>query len=840
MDMHSFVAKRGMRRVSLPVLSILGGLLLALQLLMPSAVFASPVDKTIPSLTQDGVLNLASVSVVRLETTYVVAKPLTTTVCTALGTIIANWPQTTPDDQNTWVLTDKSVVNLKGSTCAPVGSKLTAIKIFANTTYNTIPGGLLLGQLSCSATTCSDGTTGTGSAENFATSDTGATIFSFHSQQMQPFLTATASSAVQYSLELAASAKGASPPTPQVPGEAQVTSFLTPRIELVAGNSTGGTVGTGGLTPSLEPGTPLLDTNGALVGMQLSSNKQLTGQEILTVEGTIPLLQQPELNVRLGHNSLNTAWDRGVTQLDQKQYTQAAQSFQSIVSSHANPNFKAAQDFATRANQLAQAGKKPTNSPTTANHGGGNESFLGLPSSLLLLIAIGAGVLLIVLLLLLVSMRAGRRRVEMQQFKRDQEAAQRQAEEYMRQHEAQQAGRVTSNLQMPVSEMQCPHCHKTVLSTDTYCPNCRYLLSPSDSGLHLRAIKPQSPLSPVPQPQPQAQPMGVYAQPADQQAIADLPTVEMSPANGNNSISDEKTVPYNVQQVRGRNLSFVVGHATDPGIKRKHKPNEDSLFAMQGAKTENSHPLPFGLFVVADGMGGHANGQDASRLAIQTIVDYMVPMISNNTRYDDDGYLNLLKEGVQHANQAVHHRNMEERADMGTTMTAALVVGNTAYVANVGDSRTYLYREPEGLVKVTRDHSVVASLVDAGIIKPDDIYTHPKRNQIYRSLGEKPFVEVDTFKVPLQVGDKLLLCSDGLWDMVRDPEIQRLMSAPAPDPNKTGKALIQAALDGGGEDNVSVIVIYINEMSSQPTISNVQLIAKPENVTLPELPLPGA
>ncbi len=203
---------------------------------------------------------------------------------------------------------------------------------------------------------------------------------------------------------------------------------------------------------------------------------------------------------------------------------------------------------------------------------------------------------------------------------------------------------------------------------------------------------------------------------------------------------------------------------------------------------------------------------------------------------NEDDFKNLLTEGVQHANQAVHQRNMEERADMGTTMTAALIVGAIAYVANVGDSRTYLYREPEGLVKVTHDHSVVASLVDAGIIKPDDVYTHPKRNQIYRSLGEKPYVEVDTFKVPLQVGDKLLLCSDGLWDMVRDPDIQRVMSAPMPDPSKTGKALIQAALDGGGEDNVSVIVVSINEMSNQPTISGVQLFAKPETVTVPDMP----
>jgi serine/threonine protein phosphatase PrpC len=256
---------------------------------------------------------------------------------------------------------------------------------------------------------------------------------------------------------------------------------------------------------------------------------------------------------------------------------------------------------------------------------------------------------------------------------------------------------------------------------------------------------------------------------------------------------------------------------------------------MQGARRHNSQPEEFGLFVVADGMGGHANGQDASRLAIQTIIDYILPKITASNNLDDASFLKLLSDGVQCANEAVHQRNMEEHADMGTTMTAALVVGSTSYIANVGDSRTYLYREPEGLQKITRDHSVVASLVDAGIIQPDDIYTHPKRNQIYRSLGEKPVVEVDSFRIPLQAGDKILLCSDGLWDMVRDPEIQRLMSNPVPDPNIAGNALIQAALDSGGEDNVSVIVVYITETSNHTGITGIQLLAKPDSVTVPEI-----
>lgn len=260
------------------------------------------------------------------------------------------------------------------------------------------------------------------------------------------------------------------------------------------------------------------------------------------------------------------------------------------------------------------------------------------------------------------------------------------------------------------------------------------------------------------------------------------------------------------------------------------------MFAAQGVRYNRTVLQPFGLFVVADGMGGHANGQDASRLAIQTITNYILPLLLHNSDLNGDGLKELLRDGVQKANQAVHKHNMEQRADMGTTMTGALVVDTTAYVANVGDSRTYLYREGVGLSKITQDHSVVASLVDAGIIKPDDIYTHPKRNQIYRSLGEKPIVEVDAFKVDLQKGDKLLLCSDGLWDMVRDPQIASLLQHPVADLGKTGDALIDAALNGGGDDNVSVIVVQVTDpVNPQDLALDVQFLYSPDSYVMPQL-----
>ena len=257
-------------------------------------------------------------------------------------------------------------------------------------------------------------------------------------------------------------------------------------------------------------------------------------------------------------------------------------------------------------------------------------------------------------------------------------------------------------------------------------------------------------------------------------------------------------------------LVLQVGSQTDPGLRRKDRPNEDSIFVTQGIiPSASASPKPFALLMVADGMGGHEHGQEASQLAIKSLVTYVSGSLHSQQKRTGD-FLSLLREGVEHANCAVYERNQELRTKMGTTMTVCLVVDTTAYVAHVGDSRCYLYHKPTGLTQITQDHSVVAALVAAGVIQPEDIYTHPSRNLIYRCLGEKSHLEVDTFTVQLASGDTLLLCSDGLWEMVRDQQIAAILTTPIPTPSDTAHTLIQAALAGGGEDNVSAIVARVS------------------------------
>jgi serine/threonine protein phosphatase PrpC len=857
---------------------VLGVLLIVVQLLLPAAVLASPGARA-ADVGRDQTLDLVGVSVVRLLVTYtptsspVSRLPLTHGasrllhlsetvasappggVCTGLGVVIRSWQPGRTGELNSWVLTDGDLVNdqpLCGgiTSSGGVSIQLATIQIFGSTTAT----GQQLAEISCNSGLpglCSSGSASssfplkalcplqTGCAHNLALLPLPT---SYDLPAVGLATTAVASPGEMHGIELATS-QGQLPASPAAP---QASNFLVPCENTQCGGE------------NVEPGMPLVNNAGQLVGLHLL-NEVTPGSidQIKSVLAAVNLLEPGNSQSQTG-----LLWQEGVKDYYQHQYSQAKQAFQQVLQRTRN-QFKGAQEFLDLINSQSQSGG-------SGNAISGKTATGQAPAGIPLLAWLLGGVVLLLAVLLVVIMQtigraAARRRRELKEFRQDLEEAEHRSDlkigpqrvhgsspgEYQMaspppapmpapmamaapppaaQARVPEPRSAESSAQAAGPGYQCPHCHQPVSRDTERCPQCGWLLSPSASGLRLQAVAPEAFHNQAQASSPPMSPPSAPAVPG--LSLSDQPTLAMMPPVA--SSSGEKTLPMRNRQ-RARPLQLVVGHRTDPGIKRRHKPNEDNLFAMRGWRRLQSQLQPYGFFVVADGMGGHANGQDASFLAIQTIVDYVLPSLGQERDWTSDEYQRLLVDGVQSANQAVHERNQRERADMGTTMTTALIIGSSAYVANVGDSRTYLYREGVGLKKVTQDHSVVASLVDAGIIKPEDIYTHPKRNQIYRSLGEKPMVEVDPFREELLPGDKLLLCSDGLWDMTRDPNIEEVLKKPA-EPQKLVNDLVQLALDGGGEDNISVIVVQLMEGGRQPAKPGVQILAKPDRLVMPELP----
>jgi serine/threonine protein phosphatase PrpC len=259
---------------------------------------------------------------------------------------------------------------------------------------------------------------------------------------------------------------------------------------------------------------------------------------------------------------------------------------------------------------------------------------------------------------------------------------------------------------------------------------------------------------------------------------------------------------------RPSTLRLRVGRHTDVGMVRDL--NEDSLLTLELDRVHRSISQPIGLYAVADGMGGHAAGDVASGLVINTMAekmatDLLVPELTGGVDAQSFDAQRWLTDAVQAANLAVYTHRQSAGTNMGTTLVAALVIGNTAHIANVGDSRAYLIND-DGIRQITTDHSLVERLIALGQITPDEARIHPQRNVIYRTVGDKEEAEVDLFVQQLNPGDSLLLCSDGLTGKVEDVEIWRLARR-GRSPQDACEQLVQAANDNGGDDNVTVIII---------------------------------
>jgi serine/threonine protein phosphatase PrpC len=215
-----------------------------------------------------------------------------------------------------------------------------------------------------------------------------------------------------------------------------------------------------------------------------------------------------------------------------------------------------------------------------------------------------------------------------------------------------------------------------------------------------------------------------------------------------------------------------------------------------------------GIFVVADGMGGHAAGEVASEMAVRIIADEL----GDTGSLDDVAASERMRHAIRLANTTIFERTLTEhdKRGMGTTATTLVLSGRRYLIGQVGDSRAYLLRDGE-LVQLTKDHSYVQEQVDAGYLSPEDARTHPYSNVITRCVGANDDVAPDTYIGFLRPGDLFLLASDGLTGMIDDPQLHQLLQA-SPEPQQVVDALVAEANRQGGLDNITAIAVRIDRV----------------------------
>ena len=213
------------------------------------------------------------------------------------------------------------------------------------------------------------------------------------------------------------------------------------------------------------------------------------------------------------------------------------------------------------------------------------------------------------------------------------------------------------------------------------------------------------------------------------------------------------------------------------------------------------------LYAVADGMGGHDRGEVASQIAVDTFFSAAKEGLGTLTDHEVSTLREMLRGAVQTANRAVVTAGEENDSNMGTTLTCGLLHKQDAVLANVGDSRAYLLRDGK-LRVISQDHSLVAYLVQLGELTAEEARTHPSGNILVRSIGSMPEVEVDVYHVAVQAGDRLMLCSDGLWGELPDADILDIMTAKSA-PQDACQALVDRANEAGGRDNTTLVIVDV-------------------------------
>lgn len=255
-----------------------------------------------------------------------------------------------------------------------------------------------------------------------------------------------------------------------------------------------------------------------------------------------------------------------------------------------------------------------------------------------------------------------------------------------------------------------------------------------------------------------------------------------------------------------QHISLTFGKASDVGMVREN--NQDACLAMQLVSNTVDDRPDFGFFVVADGMGGHHDGEKASTICVDTVTSQMleniyIPMLNKIDDSDRPTIVEAMVSAAEKSNLEV----IKNVPDGGTTLTSVAVVGNLAYVAHVGDSRAYLINNGE-MEQLTRDHSLVQRLIELNQLKPEEAEVHPQKNVLYRAIGQNENLEVERLIRPLPEGAQMMICSDGLWGLIDNNKMRDIILE-APTPQDACDKLVALANSQGGTDNITVIILKI-------------------------------
>lgn len=284
-----------------------------------------------------------------------------------------------------------------------------------------------------------------------------------------------------------------------------------------------------------------------------------------------------------------------------------------------------------------------------------------------------------------------------------------------------------------------------------------------------------------------------------------------------NAVEEPQTQPISAHSEKYLGLEelpcyppqFVVGCGQSVGCSRDH--NEDTIFHIETTFADCDTPLALGLFIVADGMGGHSHGEIASAAAARTAGNYLLSNLITKATISGGFQPDIsLQELLGSAVQAAHLAVIKQAPGGGTTLTMAVAINDQICISHVGDSRAYLFEREGKMQQLTTDHSLVRRLIDLGQLTEEQSRSFPQKNVVYRALGQAEPLNPDLLSITLPKKGVLILCSDGLWGVVDESEIGRIIIE-NPDLTNCCQRLVEAANQAGGPDNISVILIKFRQ-----------------------------